>query len=327
VQYFVQTLVPSLNTLTPLLESKFPASLVSFILGYLCPDQDFWNPQKTWALLLDADMMLVLGEKIRTSSQIKGWKNKLNHFGYELKQVNQNLTYYNVRLLQVSEAWECRGATHEFWICPPYSQVRVKRLQDHPWLDDRNDGGCKADKFQRDILLLEDAIQKFPHDSRNYYYLAQTYGNLGDYKRAFEFYRKRANFTKLFGPEIFEVNPEEKWHAKYMMGRACVAMKNWGKAQIYFWQAFEERPHRLEPLYELIRGFRIRAQYQAANILLARAKTLSYPTQDSLFVAHDIYHYLLIYEMSLISFYVKEEKQGWEACEKLRLLSVPVPHQ
>ena len=52
-------------------------------------------------------------------------------------------------------------------------------------------GGCKEDKFTRDIRLLEEDLKENPKNERTYFYLANSYKNAGNLEKAIEHYIKR----------------------------------------------------------------------------------------------------------------------------------------
>ena len=86
---------------------------------------------------------------------------------------------------------------------------------DHPHLetlkiDDRNDGGCKADKFERDIRLLSQGVVDEPDNVRYKFYLARSYEDCGRIEEALEWYQKRIDAKGWW---------EEVWYSHYAMGR------------------------------------------------------------------------------------------------------------
>ena len=131
-----------------------------------------------WILLLDADMVL---------------KGSLENLPYDdadvfsLKQSLGNLTYHNIRMLRRSILTNvtCVGATHEFYDLPNTAR---HVMADQAWIDDRGDGGCKTNKFTRDLALLE---KQRPRNARCTFYLAQTHLALGNVDEALKFYMKR----------------------------------------------------------------------------------------------------------------------------------------
>src|SRR5262249_29242224 len=121
--------------------------------------------EQTYLLLLDADMVLMQEAGFRKDALRAGW--------YLLTQSAGNLTYWNVRLLKASVPWRCVGVTHEYWESLEPNRPREKLTT--LWIDDRNDGGCKSDKYERDIRLLMLGLADDSGNARYMFYLAQTY--------------------------------------------------------------------------------------------------------------------------------------------------------
>jgi glycosyltransferase involved in cell wall biosynthesis len=116
-----------------------------------------WDLNETYGLLVDADMKLV----------VKNFnKNILNSNGYKIIQDNSSIEYYNTRFLKMSIEWKCVGVTHEYWDGSETDSLG----KDLIYIDDIGDGGCKSDKIQRDINLLEQGIIDEPTNVRYYFY-------------------------------------------------------------------------------------------------------------------------------------------------------------
>jgi glycosyltransferase involved in cell wall biosynthesis len=136
-----------------------------------------WDLATTYGLLLDADMVFHPGTLA---------EQPLGDLGYSIVQKAGGLEYPNCRLVRMDHAWKCQGVTHEYWDGP------TTKLSDSVcWIEDRNDGGCKADKFERDARLLEDGLRETPDNVRYMFYLAQTYHSLGRWKDCIALYKKR----------------------------------------------------------------------------------------------------------------------------------------
>jgi hypothetical protein len=128
-----------------------------------------WDPQTTYALAVDADMVICPRPAF--------FQFPLTMNGYNLIQENGHLKYYNLRIMKCSHSWKCVGATHEYWSGDPTEKIPYELFH----IDDRNDGGCKSDKFERDVRLLKEDIQKTPRQSYPYRPLSSM-GFLDDHR-------------------------------------------------------------------------------------------------------------------------------------------------
>ena len=249
-----------------------------------------WDLKTTYGLLLDADMVFFPGS-LRAQT--------LDAVGYTIVQVNGTLEYPNARLIRMDYKWTCKGVTHEYW--DGHTEKLPKSIC---YIDDRNDGGCKTDKFERDARLLEQGLIDEPDNVRYMFYLAQTYNSLGKYKDAIEFYEDR---IAAGGWE------EEVWYSYYQIGECYKMLKNYPMFECWMLKAFERRPTRSEPLYKLARHFREAGEHYKAYhyVLKGRAVPL---TDDSLFVEADVYSFLFAYEETILLYYLGQPTQkGAEA--------------
>lgn len=198
-----------------------------------------WDARDTWALLLDGDMLLAdpvnLEALAAEPSEIAG---------VSLKQVNGDMVYSNVRLVRCSEPWICKGGTHEAWTCPDGKRVSN---YDSPTLKDYNDGGCKSDKYTRDVRLLLEDIMANPTEARSYFYLGQTYTGMRDWPKAIDALKRR---IALPGWD------EETYYAKVYLGEAYEHVGEKTMATQTWLEAWNSRPQRTEALMKLVTMWR-----------------------------------------------------------------------
>lgn len=244
-----------------------------------------WDLEDTYGLLLDADMVFHEGT-LREQA--------LTEKGYTIVQANGRMEYPNCRLIRMDHNWTCRGVTHEYWDGP--TQPMAKSVC---WIDDRNDGGCKSDKFQRDARLLEEGLKKEPENVRYMFYLAQTYHCLGRDKDAIPMYKKR---FRAGGWD------EERWYSLYMIGQCYLKLQEIAKFEKYMNLAHEFRPSRAESLYKLTKYFRENSFHYKSYQYMTMGISIPLST-DSLFVENDVYENLFYYERSILDYYVKSDKR------------------
>lgn len=166
-------------------------------------------PQSTYFILLDADMILKKRKSYKSSS--------LTGEHYLLEQVSDCSRYRNTRLIANRPGldWSCVGVTHEYWSAKP----NVNGVNyDDLYIDDREDGGAKADKFTRDNRLFKEELVKptVPDDLRirYYYYLGQTLKSVGRRLEAINYFRIRSEVPAHLSYE------EEAWYATFQMGES-----------------------------------------------------------------------------------------------------------
>jgi glycosyltransferase involved in cell wall biosynthesis len=256
-------------------------------------------PEETLLLLLDADMMLEVGSEFD--------KDSLTADHYLLIQTNHSYKYYNTRLIRASLPWICVGATHEYWACKSFNvEARLNTLS----IDDRDDGGSKADKFERDIRLLSQDLEEHPNNSRSVFYMATSYHCLNQYEEAIKWYKKYISMGGWY---------EEVWYSKYMIGTCYETMGDWDQALHWYLDAFQSNPGRAEPLHHIAKFYRLNEQYDLSFLFANEGSTIPYPHEQHLFVSYPVYDYLFDEELSINSFYTSHKDEGYAAVNRLML--------
>lgn len=251
----------------------------------------------TYALLLDADMVLSATAFSPTD---------LTAPCYSLLQQNNSMEYWNLRLTRLDNPGVYLGRTHEY-LSVREAAVKLTSLS----IKDVGDGGCKADKYQRDERLLRMDLRDNPKNYRAMFYLAQTLENLKKPEAARVWYARRRESTEF---------KEEHWISGYY-GARCedTAEKKIAK----FGEAFVERPWRAEPLVAAAREYLAMEKYQEAFTLARIAMKLPRPEKDVLFVEPAAYSAAPLEIIALSGYYVGGEakEMGQIACDKLTLMS------
>ena len=241
------------------------------------------RPKADYLLIMDADMVLNVYAPFR---------HKLYADAYEIRYEG-DLDYYQWMLVSSRHDWKYIGVTHEY--------IDAETLECKDWLPEISlthleDGGMRSDKFERDIELLTASLEDDPTNSRNVFYLAQSYKDLDRFEEALLWYQKRANMQETW--------EEERWYASFQAGRMkLMANYDWQEVRNDLLQAFENRPWRYEPLYLLIRHLREIGQTRAAYTYAAFVSNgVNYPTEDTLFIEKPIYDYLLPLEYGICAY-------------------------
>jgi tetratricopeptide (TPR) repeat protein len=237
-----------------------------------------------YLLFLDADMKLVIDPEFD--------KSKLTADVYTFAQGSNTFNYFNVRLIKTSLNFRCIGSTHEYYdITGSRKEEQLRTIK----INDIGDGGCKEDKFTRDIRLLEEDLKENPKNERTYFYLANSYKNAGNLEKAIENYKKRI----AIGGWI-----EENWYSRLELGKCYMKTGEEAEAIKTWLEAYGYHPKRAENVYEIVKHYRIKGQQQLSYIFYKLAKEIPYPSDNVLFIHKDVYNYLLDYEFSIIAYYI-----------------------
>ena len=237
-----------------------------------------------YLLFLDADMKLIIDPEFD--------KSKLTADVYTFAQGSNTFNYFNVRLIKTSLNFRCVGSTHEYYdITGSRKEEHLRTIK----INDIGDGGCKEDKFIRDIRLLEEDLKENPKNERTYFYLANSYKNAGNLEKAIENYKKRI----AIGGWI-----EENWYSRLELGKCYMKTGKEAEAIKTWLEAYGYHPKRAENVYEIVKHYRIKGQQQLSYIFYKLAKEIPYPSDNVLFIHKDVYNYLLDYEFSIIAYYI-----------------------
>lgn len=244
-----------------------------------------WQTQEnSFVLFLDADMVL------ETPCGIDEFKKLLtNPIVYSLCQHNSCLKYYNVRIVSATVKLQCVGKTHEYY---QYSCHNTYLDDSKVYIRDIGDGGCKSDKFERDIRLLESEITDGTATERTYFYLANSYRDIGNASKAIENYAKRIAMKGW---------QEEVGNSLYHMGKLQMAQGNTDSGIVSLLTSYETTG-RMEALYELTKHFRNNGNNRLAGLFCK--PDLPCPA-DGLFVDKTVYNWKMYYEYTILAWYNK----------------------
>ena len=252
-----------------------------------------------YLLLADADMELHVEDP--------GFRRNLAAPGYQVKQ-KSGITYWNTRLLHRDAPSRYRGVTHEYLEL----KGQIETL-DAIWFTDRSDGANRPGKFERDIRLLEVALERDPGDSRSMFYLAQSYRDAGQMEKA------AATFARRFEMGGWE---EERWYALVQEARCRHVAGDDAGFLAAAARACQLRPTRAEPLYDLARFYRLHGQYETAMLLCEMAAGIRWPAEDRLFIEDYVYTTGIRQEIAVAGYYCQSERRrsmGRLACNDLAI--------
>ena len=250
-----------------------------------------------YILLLDADMQFIIRDK---SFDVIQFKKKLTAHAYTIYQGNNSLNYTNIRIIKNRIGASYWGVTHEY-VKLPLDSVTQSFDSEHLFIHDVGDGGSKHDKTSRDIRLLTQGLVDFPNNDRYTFYIANAYKDNRDYLNAIEFYKKRIDLRGWI---------QEVWFSYYSIGNCYQILGDMPKAIFYWLEAYNSFPNRIENLYRIIVHYRESGNYFLAYkfFLLAETQRTASNQLDFLFTEIDVYEYKLDFELTVIGYYVDENK-------------------
>ena len=241
-------------------------------------------------IMLDADMIANIKDL--------NFKNKLSNINtaYLIKYEGNN-SYRQNLLVSSNIQWKYVGVTHEYITSDEKYKVENN---DDIMINHIGNGNNKKDKFTRDITLLSQGIKDEPNNVRYHFYLAQSYKDIGDYKNAIKYYKKRVEMGGWY---------EEVYYSLYMIG---LCKQNDGldfeNEILYdYLKAYNYNKNRLEALYEIVKYYRQNEKYQEGYAYgILRIKN-SYP-KDLLFIDRDIHTFKFKDEVAICASRVNDHK-------------------
>ena len=252
-----------------------------------------------YVLFIDADEQLQVPPDFT-------WPQQLGQGCMFLCHLN-DWTYWRNALVSTTLPWRWEGVLHEYlttdtphhWVNLPGPEIMVSR-----------DGARARDPktYLKDIEVLQQALQEHPGNTRYSFYLAQSMRDAGLWQASIDAYAAR---MQLGGWD------EEVWYSALQI--AVLKIQTPAPAhevQQAFLQAFEMRPTRAEPLYELSFYLR-RAGFPAQAYLYAlRAAAMPKP-DDLLFVDAAVYEWKALDELGSTAWHAKAMEDGRRACLQL----------
>ena len=260
------------------------------------------QPRGNYLLFIDADETLVMPSGFVWPA--------LAADGYRFDCHYDQMRYQRNALVSTRLAWQWQGVIHEYLDC---AQPHAWDLLAGPHILVRHDGARARDPqtYLRDVALLEQATRDEPNNSRYVFYLAQSLGDCGQLDAACNQYLKRA---QMGGWE------EERWYAQFRAAQLAELLgQPTALVQGGYLAAYQARPGRAEPLYELARYHRQRREFDLAYLFAQKAAELP-ATSDSLFVDASVCAWRALDEMVVASSYISTpsaQAEGRAGLQKL----------
>lgn len=268
---------------------------------------DLCTGKGDYAWMIDADDYLV-GEM--------QFPHHLDFDGYSVRIKRGNFEWWRNQIFKTGIGWKYEGVLHEYAHCPNKPDLSLAKL-DMPGyhVEARTEGGARnkgitpTEKYAKDAIVLEKALEKDPLNSRYQFYLAQSYFDSQQWDKSFEAYEKRA---KMGGWE------EEVYYSLFRL--AIIGMmqqKPWEQVMNLFLGAYNYRPCRAEPLFHIARIYRLNGYPRIGYLYAKVALSIPMPKYDILFIAQDVYEWQLLDELASCAYYVHQFQEGYDASVRL----------
>ncbi len=248
---------------------------------------------------------------------------------YALRIKRGDFTWWRNQIFKMDGTWVYTGVLHEYAENPTKQKdgsLKQGRLgSEGYYIDARtlgarnlNEDGTAVDpveKYSRDAevflscLTNEDDPNYEPDNPRYIFYLAQSYFDSKQFAEAKEWYMKRAE-AGGWEEEVF-----------YSLFRTAICSSilgdPWEKTMQYFLSAWNYRPVRAEPIYQIARIYRLSGHPRLGYLFAKQAQQIPFPEHDILFIANEVWDWQILDEIASTAFYVGAFQEGYDACLQL----------
>lgn len=243
------------------------------------------TPWFDYLLLCDADMELHL--------DCAGAFDGLRGEAYEMVQRAGSYSYNNMRLLSITSRATYVGVTHEYLNAVSHGVVGGAHFVDHA------DGANRGEKFSRDVRLFEQDLKTDPNNGRTWFYLGNTYRDMGDRAEALRCYRRKLELPTW---------DEEDWTTQVNIANC---LEGQGLEDAYVKEAlhaYQMRTQRAEPLHALAKHYRLKGEPAIAMLFAEKGISIPRP-DDKLFVEDWVYDWGFREEYSIAGYYQAETRE------------------
>lgn len=252
-----------------------------------------------YILFIDADEILVFDKDFAMPHLHKDFYHIMTLFG--------GTKYARVQLVKDTLDWKWTGVLHEAVDCADAKTNEIlKGVHNHVHTD-----GARSqdpDKYKKDAKILEDALKDDPNNSRNVFYLAQSYKDGGDLENALKYYEKRIEMGGW---------AEEIFYSMTQIGFLYRALnKPTEMVAAALTKAYHYRPSRVEPLYFLAEYYRMKENYIQGYLIASIAAGVP-TTNDILFVQKWMCDWGIALELSICAYWIGKYEESLQISHRL----------
>lgn len=279
------------------------------------------NGKAEYIFMIDADDHIVGTLDLDMDKIIEqGWQ------GHGLRISRGDFTWWRNQIFKTDAQWSYKGVLHEYAFCRGEQPHNFGRIDGEYHIDARTLGARNKnhetgegiegiEKYSKDADVLLSALTNpedpsyEPDNSRYQFYLAQSYFDSQQWEKAEEAYSGRANMGG-WKEEVF-----------YSVFRVAICKllqdKPWPEAQDTMLQAWNIKPDRAEPLYQIAKVHRMNGNHNLCYMFAKMATEIPYPKDDILFISDDVYKWKILDEFAASAYYMGDFHNGYTASKLL----------
>lgn len=249
------------------------------------------QPKARYTLFIDADEILQMPAGNQFTDLSADAYQVLHEHG------TSGVTFWLTQLVRNALPWRWVGVLHEGLVCDaPHRSERLSGPVTRGMFDSARNALPQEEKYRRDAETLRTALLTEPDNARYVFYLGQSWRDARQPEKALAAYQRRAAMP---GWE------EESWYAQYQSAKLLEQLGRRAEAVEAHLAAYQRRPHRAEPLYELARMHRETNCFRVAHLFASRARELPRP-DDALFVDDSVYRWRALDEYAISCYWIDE---------------------
>lgn len=254
---------------------------------------EFAKDKCDYRWIMDADDLFIPDNiNVNPFAVIKDKELDSYHLSYKLS----SLQYYRAQIVRSDQDWVYKGVLHEYLHLdkPDIKQGRIGGCHVKADISPLKRAATVQEKYAKDAVILEEALQKEPDNTRYMFYLAQSYRDSDQPEKSIDAYQMRIDAGGW---------PEEVYYSMYMIARLKERLQRPVEEILdAYSRAWEYRPQRLEGLFHCMRI--LRSQSRWTLMMTYAEKAFQYGgTNDILFVEPDIWKWRLMDEYSLAVYF------------------------
>ncbi len=221
-----------------------------------------------------------------------------------------DVEYWRPQIFRRTLQWKYVGVLHEYPACDGITRQLGHIEGDYRVLSRRLGSRSSGPrKYEQDAALLETALSIEPNNARHAFYLAQSWFDARQFKKALEAYRRRAEMGGW---------SEEVFYSNY---RAAQCLQQLGAPYTEILAAYEncfrKLPHRAEPLVRAATLARQQDRFHDGYVMSRRATGVAKPDNTALFVENNDYEFRALDEQAIAAYYCGFPDEAFELCSKL----------